>query len=55
MFDPLLPDPLVDTEARRLFSETVRQFDAAGHAIWRRLHLAPDTGSQVRPLPTVTP
>ncbi len=53
VFDPLLPDPLVDTEARRLFGETVRQFDAAGHAIWRRLHAAA-SAAQPRPLPAAT-
>ncbi len=54
VFDPLLPDPLVDTEARRLFGETVRQFDAAGHAIWRRLHLVAASAAQPRPLPAAT-
>ena len=36
VFDPLLPDPLVDTEERRAFVEAVVRFDAAGHAIWQR-------------------
>jgi len=36
VFDPLLPAPLVDVEARRAFVDTVLSFDAAGHAIWNR-------------------
>ncbi|MBN9463335.1 MAG: PaaX family transcriptional regulator [Burkholderiales bacterium] len=36
VFDPLLPAPLVDVEARRAFVEAVVRFDAAGHAIWDR-------------------
>ena len=37
VFDPLLPDPLVDTQARRAFRQAVIDFDAAGHQIWQRL------------------
>ena len=37
VFDPLLPEPLVDTQARRAFTEAVVAFDRAGHDIWRRL------------------
>jgi phenylacetic acid degradation operon negative regulatory protein len=36
VFDPLLPEPLVDSSERRAFVDAVQQFDAAGHAIWRR-------------------
>jgi phenylacetic acid degradation operon negative regulatory protein len=36
VFDPLLPAPLVDVEARRDFVDAVLRFDAAGHAIWSR-------------------
>lgn len=36
VFDPLLPAPLVDVDARRAFADAVRRFDAAGHAIWDR-------------------
>jgi len=36
VFDPLLPAPLVDVEARRAFVDTLVRFDAAGHAIWNR-------------------
>lgn len=37
VFDPLLPEPLVDTRARRDFRDAVRHFDAEGHRIWQRL------------------
>lgn len=37
VFDPWLPAELVDTEARARFVATVRDFDAAGKAIWRGL------------------
>lgn len=36
VFDPLLPPPFVDVEARRSFVETVRRFDRAGRVIWQR-------------------
>lgn len=36
VFDPLLPQPLVDVAARRAFLEAVRHFDDAGQAIWQR-------------------
>lgn len=35
VFDPLLPEPLVDTAERRAFTHTVLAFDEAGHRIWR--------------------
>jgi phenylacetic acid degradation operon negative regulatory protein len=35
VFDPLLPEPLVDTQARRAFVEAVLRFDAAGQTIWK--------------------
>lgn len=38
VFDPLLPAPLVDVEARSAFIETVKRFDRAGYAIWQRLY-----------------
>jgi phenylacetic acid degradation operon negative regulatory protein len=34
VFDPLLPDPLVDVGERRAFVETLLRYDRAGHAIW---------------------
>lgn len=38
VYDPLLPDPLVDAEARHAFVETVRRFDQVGKRIWQRLY-----------------
>lgn len=35
--DPLLPDPLVDSAARRDCLAAVREIDEVGHDIWRRL------------------
>jgi phenylacetic acid degradation operon negative regulatory protein len=35
VFDPLLPRPLIDEEARAAFVDTVIRFDAAGQAIWK--------------------
>ncbi|TJY64991.1 GntR family transcriptional regulator [Sinimarinibacterium sp. CAU 1509] len=35
VFDPLLPEPMVDTAARHAFVESVRRFDRYGHAIWQ--------------------
>lgn len=37
IFDPLLPDPLVDSQIRRDFTQSVLKFDQTGHAIWRKL------------------
>jgi phenylacetic acid degradation operon negative regulatory protein len=37
IFDPLLPDPLVDQQVRRDFTQCVLAFDEIGHQIWRRL------------------
>lgn len=36
VYDPMLPEPLVDTAQRHAFIETVRQFDATGRTIWAR-------------------
>lgn len=41
VFDPLLPEPLVDTRARRAFTDCVLRFDRTGHDIWRRLAILP--------------
>jgi phenylacetic acid degradation operon negative regulatory protein len=35
VFDPLLPAPLVDVDARRACFDAVLHFDAAGRAIWK--------------------
>lgn len=37
VFDPLLPEPLADVEARRAFVATLVEFDRVGHAIWHKL------------------
>lgn len=36
VYDPLLPEPMVDTMQRHAFIEAVHRFDAAGRAIWAR-------------------
>jgi phenylacetic acid degradation operon negative regulatory protein len=43
VYDPLLPAPLVNTEARHAFTQAVIAFDEAGHRIWRTVmpNLAP--------------
>lgn len=41
VFDPLLPAPMVDIEARRQFFDTVRAYDRAGQAIWRQVRGLP--------------
>lgn len=43
VFDPLLPAPLVDAEARHAFIDTVRRYDRVGRDIWRQLRLIPTT------------
>lgn len=37
VFDPLLPDGMIDSQARQTFFETLLHFDRTGHDIWRRL------------------
>jgi phenylacetic acid degradation operon negative regulatory protein len=37
VFDPLLPDSMIDTAARAQFFLTVRQFDDVGQLIWKTL------------------
>lgn len=41
VFDPLLPAPLVDVDARRAFTDAVLRYDLAGHRIWQSLALLP--------------
>lgn len=36
VFDPLLPEPFVDANARHAFIQTVCRFDDSGRAIWNR-------------------
>lgn len=38
IFDPMLPEPLVDVGERRAFADAVRQYDDAGRRIWRRFY-----------------
>jgi len=37
VFDPLLPEPLVDVAARRACHRAVIEFDTEGHRIWQQL------------------
>ncbi len=53
VFDPLLPHPLVDVEARHGFLQAVIDFDATGHRIWQRL-LPSLRGGATDPLPAST-
>lgn len=36
VYDPFLPQPLVDVDLRHAFIDTVQRFDTAGRAIWSR-------------------
>lgn len=42
VFDPLLPAPLVDAQARQHFLDAVLAFDRLGREIWRRFHAMVD-------------
>jgi len=37
VFDPLLPEPFIDSAARHAFIDMVRHFDHVGHTIWRQI------------------
>ncbi|MEQ9320773.1 MAG: PaaX family transcriptional regulator C-terminal domain-containing protein, partial [Polyangiaceae bacterium] len=37
VLDPLLPSPIVDTQARAGFIEAMRRFDERGRALWLRI------------------
>ena len=50
VFDPLLPRPLVDEEARAAFVDAVSRFDAAGQAIWKDF-LSDTPATRRRPVP----
>jgi phenylacetic acid degradation operon negative regulatory protein len=57
VFDPLLPEPLVDVAARDRFIDAVVAFDRLGHDIWRRFHAQVDTPASPAidaPHPSVT-
>lgn len=36
VFDPMLPEPLVDVGLRRSYADMVKRYDAAGRRVWRR-------------------
>lgn len=38
VFDPWLPEPMVDVGARHAFFASVRAYDQLGHGIWRTLY-----------------
>ncbi|WP_420429065.1 PaaX family transcriptional regulator C-terminal domain-containing protein [Algiphilus sp.] len=38
VFDPWLPAPMIDAEARHTYLETVKRFDETGKALWQRLY-----------------
>jgi phenylacetic acid degradation operon negative regulatory protein len=38
VFDPLLPDCFIDSQARLAFVASVRKFDKVGHQIWQTLY-----------------
>lgn len=38
VYDPLLPEPMVDGALRQAFIDSVHTFDAAGRAIWNRFY-----------------
>jgi len=38
VFDPWLPAPMIDDEARHAYLETVKRFDETGKALWERLY-----------------
>ena len=49
VYDPLLPEPMVDAALRQAFIDSVHAFDAAGRAIWNRFYdtlPAPDAVSR---------
>lgn len=53
VFDPLLPEALIDHAARRVFIESLLRFDAAGHRIWAVLYqttvqVSADAGGTLR-------
>jgi phenylacetic acid degradation operon negative regulatory protein len=53
VFDPWLPEPLVDAAARRRFVAAVLRHDDMGQSIWRQYLAAVRTSSSVRALPAL--
>lgn len=47
VFDPLLPEPLVNVAERRAFHEAVQAYDRAGHVIWQKLLAHLSNGGRV--------
>lgn len=48
VFDPMLPDPLVDVAARAALTDTVLRYDRMGHGYWQQLaelQRVPDGGA----------
>lgn len=43
LYDPLLPDGMVDIQARQHCFETIRRFDSAGRALWWQFFQFSDT------------
>ncbi|MDP2371543.1 PaaX family transcriptional regulator C-terminal domain-containing protein [Rhodoferax sp.] len=56
VYDPLLPEPLVDTAQRHAFIRAVHQFDADGRAIWARFFesIAPTSSAKANHAPRAT-
>lgn len=53
VFDPWLPEPMVNTQARHEFVAVVKQFDKVGKNVWRQLgeqHEAMPTAARTTPL-----
>jgi len=49
VYDPLLPEPMVDAALRQAFIDSVHAFDAAGRSIWTRFYdtlPAPDAATR---------
>jgi phenylacetic acid degradation operon negative regulatory protein len=55
IFDPLLPTPLVDENARQHFMDTAVAFDAYGRAIWQRFYASLSTQKTTYPALETTP
>lgn len=49
VFDPMLPAPMVDTQARQTFINAVRRYDKAGQRIWNQSRAAADSATPVPP------
>lgn len=54
VYDPMLPAPMIDEQARAAFFAKVREFDRIGHQLWQRLYQNAAT-PQPRPNTIITP